>query len=290
MKAMTYCEVRADAGRRLAAAGVPDADIDAELLLEYSSGRDRAHVLTVLGEPVPEEVLARYEEAVKLRLLRIPLQQITGETEFMGIRFLVSDKVLCPRQDTETVAEEAIHVIRQKQKETAAGGRKVRVLDLCTGSGCLIVSVARFCPGTEAAASDISPEALEIAEKNAALAGVSVSFTESDLFEKISGSFDVIISNPPYIRSRDIPDLMEEVKDHEPHLALDGGPDGLLFYRKIASGAPHFLNDGGVLLFEIGMDEGEDVRKILGECGFADIQVRKDLAGNDRLVLGSRYV
>lgn len=288
--AMTYYEVRADAVRRLSDAEVPDAGIDAELLLEYASGMDRGHVLMNLKEAVPQDIRKRYEEAVKLRAQRIPLQQITGETEFMGIRFLVSDKVLTPRQDTETVAEEAIRIIREKQKEAGEGKQPVRVLDLCTGSGCLIVSAAKFCPGAEAFASDISPEALETARKNAALAGVSVIFAEGDLFENISGRFDVIMSNPPYIRSGDIPGLMEEVKDHEPHLALDGGPDGLLFYRKIAVQAPEFLRGGGVLLFEIGMDEGEDVRKILGKCGFSDVRVLKDLSGNDRLVLGSRYV
>lgn len=289
---ITFRQAKRDAAAELSRRGVPDADIDAGLLLEYASSMGRTQLLLLEEEEVPEAVLSRYREAVRLRSCRVPLQQITGEADFCGIRFEVSDQVLTPRQDTEILEEEAVKRIRVLQKKACAeetdgarrGQRPVRVLDLCTGSGCLIVAAARLCPGIEAVGTDISGPALDIARRNAENSGTDVTFLEGDLFEKVEGTFDVILSNPPYIRTGDIGDLMEEVRDHEPLLALDGGTDGLSFYRRIVRAAPQYLNSGGSLLFEIGFDEGQDVTEMLRQAGFREVRIIRDLNGLDRVV------
>jgi len=280
---MTYFEAVKWASRALQSAGVPDPGTDAHLLMEYASGKDRAHLLILGREKMPEREEAGYREAIRKRMSRIPLQQIAGKAYFMGLEFHVSGDVLIPRQDTEILAEAAIDIIGKFHED-----RKVSVLDLCTGSGCLAVSIAHYCGETEVTAADISPEALKIAKDNAEENRTSVRFIESDLFDRIPERYDLIVSNPPYIRSEEIPELMEEVKNHEPHLALDGGPDGLYFYRKVTDEAPAHLREGGSLLYEIGKDQGEDVRKILQECGFREIRVLKDFAGLDRVVCGRR--
>lgn len=280
---MTYFEAVKWASRALQSAGVPDPGTDAHLLMEYASGKDRAHLLILGREKMPEREEAGYREAIRKRMSRIPLQQIAGKAYFMGLEFHVSGDVLIPRQDTEILAEAAIDIIGKFHED-----RKVSVLDLCTGSGCLAVSIAHYCGETEVTAADISPEALKIAKDNAEENRTSVRFIESDLFDRIPERYDLIVSNPPYIRSEEIPELMEEVKNHEPHLALDGGPDGLHFYRKVTDEATAHLREGGFLLYEIGKDQGEDVRKILQECGFREIRVLKDFAGLDRVVCGRR--
>lgn len=280
---MTYFEARKWAAQKLEQRGVPDADLDAELLLEYASSGSRTDLLLKDTEPMPDDELSRYLQAVFLRKKRIPLQQITGKAYFMGMEFTVSDKVLTPRQDTEILAEEAIDRIRKRQKVSRGG---VRVLDLCTGSGCLIIAAAKFCPGIEAVGTDISGEALDIARINVQNSGTGVTLTESDLFDRVEGKFDVIMSNPPYIRSGEIGSLMEEVRDHEPRLALDGGADGLHYYREIARLAGTYLKDGGWLLFEIGADQGRDVTDILRAHGYSDLGLIRDLSGLDRVVCG----
>ncbi len=288
----TYRQARRKAADELSGRGVPDADIDARILLEYASSMDRTQLLLREEEEVPEAILSRYWEAVRLRSCRVPLQHITGEAVFCGIRVEVSDQVLTPRQDTEILEEEAVKRIRVLQRKACAGEacgawkdrRPVRVLDLCTGSGCLIIAAAKLCPGIEAVGADISGPALDIARRNAENSGTDVTFLESDLFEKVEGTFDVILSNPPYIRTGDIGGLMDEVRDHEPHMALDGGPDGLSFYRRIVSLAPRYLNPGGCLLFEIGFDEGQDVTRMLREAGFGNVRIIRDLNGLDRVI------
>ena len=288
----TFRQAKRDAAAELSRRGVPDADIDAGLLLEYASSMGRTQLLLMEEEEVPEAVLSRYREAVRLRSSRVPLQQITGAADFCGIRFEVSDQVLTPRQDTEILEEEAAKQILALQRKSCEEGgsgeqksrRTVRVLDLCTGSGCLIIAAAKLCPGIEAVGTDISGPALDIARRNAENSGTDVTFLESDLFEKVEGTFDVILSNPPYIRTGDIGGLMDEVRDHEPHMALDGGPDGLSFYRRIVSLAPRYLNPGGCLLFEIGFDEGQDVTRMLREAGFGNVRIIRDLNGLDRVI------
>ena len=201
---------------------------------------------------------------------------IVGETEFMGLKFKVNSSVLIPRQDTETLVEEALKVVRPG----------MRVLDLCTGSGCVIVSILHNVSDVEGYAVDISKQALNVAKENARLNDVPVLFEHSDLFDHVTGTFDVIVSNPPYICTDEIAKLMPEVRDFEPMEALDGKEDGLYFYRKIIGQCKQYLNPEGHLLFEIGYDQGQKVSALMREIGFHDVQVIKDLARKDRVVTG----
>lgn len=291
---MTYREALHRAGSALTAAGVPDADIDARLLLEFCCGSDLAFLLAHGGDEMPSTEFDAFWRLVEKRGKRIPLQQLTGEQEFCGISFRVSEHVLIPRQDTETLVEEAlkrVSIVSGASTVSDAGtDSHVRVLDLCTGSGCVLISILKLGEryGLSGVGSDVSDEALALAGENAKRAGVSdrAKIVKSDLFDNISGRYDIITSNPPYIRSAEIDGLMAEVRDHEPHLALDGGADGLEFYRRIAKDAPEFLDQGGWLLFETGADEGPDVCDILRESGFSSVETVKDLGGNDRVVLG----
>ena len=194
----------------------------------------------------------------------------------MGLDFAVTPAVLIPRQDTEILVEACL-------KRLKAGSR---VLDMCTGSGCILISLLYYgekCTGTGA---DISADALSVARKNAQRNSVTAEFTESNLFEKIHGSFDMIVSNPPYIATEEIEGLMPEVRDYEPRLALDGTADGLYFYRKIISGCREFLNPDGMVLFEIGCEQGAAVSKMLHYAGFSEVHVIQDLTHHDRVVFG----
>lgn len=279
---MTLAEAYRTACGILAKSGVPDAEWDAHLLLEHAAGVSRAQFFAAQDSTLPEDKAQRFLDLIRKRAQRIPLQQLTGEQEFCGIPILVTDKVLCPRQETELLAELAIEKIREVKAES------VSVLDLCTGSGCILVSLLAACPELTGTGSDLSADALEVAKKNAERAGVSkrCGFVRSDLFEKTEGPFDLIVTNPPYIRSGDIPGLMAEVRDHEPRMALDGGADGLDFYRRITEGAARHLKEGGWLLAEIGFDQGEAVRSMFVEHQYKETQIRKDLSGLDRVVLG----
>ncbi len=255
---------------------VPDAGIDAWYLLEWVSGVSRSHYLAWPEEELSPDQENRYLEALEKRAARIPLQQITGEQEFMGLSFYVNEHVLIPRQDTEILVEEAAKFLKSG----------MRFLDLCTGSGCILLSLLKLRPGAEGTGADLSREALKVAEKNRERLGTEASLIESDLFENIEGSFDMIASNPPYIRRKEIETLMDEVRLYEPYMALDGHEDGLYFYRKIAKEAPDYLSPGGGLFLEIGWDQGEAVSELLREQGFQDIKVIRDLAGLDRVVEG----
>ncbi len=312
----------------LAEHDVADASVDAWLLLEHVTGLSRAQYLACAMEPLEAvceslraaEIVQRYRELLERRGEHIPLQHLTGEQEFMGLSFLVNEHVLIPRQDTETLVEEAF-------ARLCPG---MRVLDLCTGSGCIAVSLAKLaleylarnvagdrragmivCGKDQAEgdpwmtkqdtgcqkivgvgqeicvdASDISPEALAVARENARRLGAQVRFIESDLFAGIEGKYDMIVSNPPYIRTAVIGELSEEVRLHEPSLALDGSEDGLHFYREITRQSPAYLSDGGWLLFEIGYDQAEAVSALMAKAGFAAIRVIRDLAGHDRVAVG----
>lgn len=256
---------------------VAEADLNAWYLLEYVSGVNRTQYFVCKREQMDEEALTRYRELLEKRGMHIPLQYLTGQQEFMGLSFQVNEHVLIPRQDTEVLAEEALKKIHDGD----------RVLDMCTGSGCILISLManRKIEGT---GIDISEEALKVAKKNAAHNQVSPVFVKSDLFEAAEGMFDCIVSNPPYIRSSVIKELMSEVRDHEPLLALDGCEDGLYFYRKITEQAGGFLKENGWLLFEIGCDQGKDVAELMKKAGYKKIEIKKDLAGLDRVVLGQR--
>lgn len=257
-------------------ANIADAKTDAWLLLSMVCKMERSFYYLHMEEEVPEEQLSEYEIALKKRAEHVPLQYIVGETEFMGLRFKVNSSVLIPRQDTETLVEEALKVVKPGMK----------VLDLCTGSGCIIISILHNVPGVEGYAIDISKQALNVAKENAKLNDVSVMFERSDVFDHVTGTYDVIVSNPPYIPTMEILKLMPEVQTFEPMEALDGKEDGLYFYRKIIDKAKDYLNPQGQLLFEIGYDQGEAVSALMKEAGFCDVQVVKDLAHHDRVVTG----
>lgn len=259
-------------------AGIPDAKLDAWYLLEYVTGISRA---SYFGDPkreVPKEQAESYREVILRRAGHIPLQHITGEQEFMGYSFLVNPDVLIPRQDTETLTEEAL-------KFTKPG---MKVLDLCTGSGCILISLMKKCHGLTGTGCDISEKALKTARENGRRLQVEASWIQSDLFEQISECFDLIVSNPPYIRTGVIEELQEEVRLHDPWIALDGKKDGLYFYRRIIAESTGYIRDNGALMFEIGHDQAEDVVRLMEEAGYTQIRVKKDLAGLDRVVTG-RY-
>ena len=231
-----------------------------------------------------EEKIHRYRQMIGRRAERIPLQQILGEQEFMGFPFQVNEHVLTPRQDTETLVE---LVLRERPDPSQS------VLDLCTGSGCIALSLARLGGYRRVWASDLSEEALKVAEQNAK--GLLEELEEnkaefrllkSDLFEGIPKEerFDILTSNPPYIPTEVIEGLEPEVRDHEPRMALDGDEDGLKFYRILAAEAGGFLNPGGAIYLEIGWDQGAKVEELLRQAGFQEIRTVKDLAGKDRVV------
>lgn len=262
--------------KRLTAAEVPDADLDAWYLLEWCTGVSRSHYLAYPDEIISHDQEEQYRASLVKRERRIPLQQITGEQEFMGLSFYVNEHVLIPRQDTEILVEETAKFLRDG----------MQFLDLCTGSGCILLSLLHLKPGVEGTGVDLSPEALKVAEKNRERLGAKAALIQSDLFDKIESAFDVIVSNPPYIKKAEIETLMDEVRLHEPYMALDGHEDGLYFYRKIAEEAPKYLRAGGGLFLEIGCDQGACVAELLRQQGFADVKVVKDLAGLDRVVEG----
>lgn len=278
----TYKNVYETGKERLAQAGVPQPDLDAWYLLEYVTGITRASYYAYPDKVMDEKLREKYEEAVSVREKRIPLQHITGEQDFMGLTFCVNADVLIPRQDTETLVEKALSMI---QKGELPCKEEIRILDLCTGSGCILLSIMYHCSkkicGT---GSDISEKALSVARKNAENLKIDADFVCGDLFENIEGTFDMILSNPPYIKSSEIDMLQDEVKLFDPRSALDGREDGLFFYREISKQAKKFLNPKGVLIFEIGYDQGESVSEILKSEGYQKIRVEKDLAGLDRVV------
>lgn len=275
---MTYREAINLGEKVLNMADVADAKIDAWLLLEMVCKIDRSFYYLHMEDEVAEEQLSEYEIALRKRAEHVPLQYIVGEAEFMGLKFKVNSNVLIPRQDTETLVEEALRVAKPG----------MRVLDLCTGSGCIIISLAKNVADISCTGSDISKQALLVAKENAKANEVEVEWERSDLFENISGTFDLIVSNPPYIPTGEIPGLMPEVRDFEPVDALDGKEDGLYFYRIITEKSPEYLTSDGYLYFEIGYDQGEAVSAMMRQCGYTQVEVIKDLAGNDRVVKGRK--
>ena len=278
---MTYREVWNWGEEILRHAGIPEADLDAWVLLEYVTGMTKTQYYVRDQEEMDSAKRKAYEEYIKRRGERIPLQHITGVQEFMGYPFAVDETVLIPRQDTEILVEEADRVARQSKAE--------RILDVCTGSGCVLLSLLKMDERRRGVGSDLSGDALKVAEMNREKLGISkerCTFFKSDLFEKIEGDYDLIVSNPPYIRTEEIEKLQEEVRLYDPYEALDGKEDGLYFYRRMISEAELYLRKGGSLLFEIGYDQAEEVSGLFKEAGFEQIRVKKDLAGLDRVVGG----
>lgn len=270
---------------KLEAAGKSSASFDARALLSFVMDIPFRNVPLKYQEVVTDEQRVRYDKLLDRRLSGEPLQYITGGQEFMGLTFHVDPRVLIPRLDTEILAEEALKYVNGPD-----GKNGLRVLDLCCGSGAIGLSIAKLADPEriiEVVLSDISEDALKAAGQNAEALGITdnVTFIKSDLFTEIDGRFDLIVSNPPYVRSDIIETLDTEVKDHEPMLALDGGADGLDVYRRIIEEAPDHLNYGGSLMMEIGFDQAEDIKQMLTEEGrYTDLKIRKDLAGLDRVV------
>ena len=273
---MTFREAISFGERQLNDVGIVDAKNDAWLLLAFVCKIDHTFYYVHMNEQMSIEQQAEYENVLSKRAEHVPLQYITGEQEFMGIPFRVNESVLIPRQDTETLVEEALKLVRPGMK----------VLDMCTGSGCILISILKNVVDVEGFGYDISKQALNVAKENAKLNNVTATFEPSDLFEKVTDTFDVIVSNPPYIPTAVIGTLMPEVAVYEPMQALDGKEDGLYFYRKIIASASEYLKENGKLLFEIGHDQGESVSNLMREAGYKDVRVVKDLAGNDRVVIG----
>lgn len=275
---------------RLQETGIAEAQLDAWYLLEHVTGISRAMYYIMPEKALTEEQQQQYEVYIEKRAARVPLQHLTGTQAFMGLEFQVNEHVLIPRQDTEILVEEALKLLKEKiqgAEDLIKSTGALRVLDLCTGSGCILLSILYYTGGRiSGTGSDISHEALKVARKNAAALQIEADWLEGDLFEKAQGRFQMIVSNPPYIPTAVIGTLQEEVREHDPILALDGKADGLYFYRRIAAEAGAYLEKGGVLLLEIGAEQGEDVSGLLRENGYQKIRVKKDLAGLDRVVIG----
>lgn len=293
----TYRECLKYGEEVLLKAGIEEASNDAWLLFSEAFQMNRARYYMDMNRRVDmdhdclRERWIRYRKWLVMRSERIPLQHITGHAAFMGYEFFVNEHVLTPRADTEVLVEETFEAVKKLSKQTFP----VRILDMCTGSGCIAVSLA--CMAREAGipceimAADLSEEALAVAARNNQdLCGGSVKLVRSNLFESLPDTpeFDIIVSNPPYIKSEEIGSLMPEVRDHEPRMALDGMEDGLYFYRKLAEEGRVFLNPGGKMLLEIGYDQGISVPEILRNSGYSGCQVIKDLAGLDRVVSAVR--
>lgn len=277
---MKYKEAYEYGVRELTEAEIEEAALDARLLLEHVCHTNRNDLLVHGDKEVTETERLTYYDAIARRKQHVPLQHITGEQEFMGLVFEVNEHVLIPRQDTETLVEEAMRYLHDGMD----------ILDMCTGSGCILLSLLRYSNACRGVGADISEKALETAGKNALRIKegkeIEYCFIKSDLFDEVEGKFDLIVSNPPYIPSAVIPTLMKEVKEHEPIGALDGKDDGLFFYREIAVKADEYLKRGGYLFFEIGCEQAEAVTRIMEQNGYKDIVVVKDLAGLDRVVYG----
>ncbi|WP_031556155.1 peptide chain release factor N(5)-glutamine methyltransferase [Lachnospira multipara] len=285
---MTIKEKLLEATSILEKQGIDNASYDAKELLMHVLNISNTDLLLNSNKIIEDFAATQYDECIKRRANHEPLQHITGIAYFYGREFLVNEHVLIPRYDTENLCYKLLDLIEEND----------RILDMCTGSGCIIETLFLESKCSKKAgdtvAVDISKEALEVAKNNAARLGIdAIEFINSDLFEELNDDFvkffDVIVSNPPYIRTSVIEELDKEVKLHDPFIALDGKEDGLLFYRKITRDCRPFLKEGGYLAYEIGHDQAADVSKIMKDNGFSDIKVYKDLSGFDRVVIG-KYI
>ncbi len=283
---MTLCEALKNGVLKLKNAGIEEYENDAWLLLSFAAGVSRAYYYAHSENVLPEEQCLAYLQYIDRRASRVPLQHITHQAYFMGYEFYVDESVLIPRQDTEVLVEECLKAMK--------GVPSPRILDMCTGSGCILTSLLLERTDAAGTGADISKDALKTAERNAETLGTRErsDFILSDLFsapyfDEIyrhkERKYDILVSNPPYIRTEVIGTLSREVKDHDPGIALDGGTDGLYFYREITNAAAGYLKPGGKLLYEIGYDQAEDVREILSLGGFKNIHIVKDLSGLDRV-------
>lgn len=290
---MKYQDVWQWGTEQLRKQNIGEDKLDARLLLEYVCGTDRNTLLVHGDREVSESEQERYQLLIEKRAQHVPLQHLTGEQEFMGLTFKVNKHVLVPRQDTEILVEEVMKNLHDG----------MRILDMCTGSGCILLSLLQYSNDCQGVGVDLSAEALKVAEENyarlkAEKPEMDATFIQSNLFAamdvalqdqqsgKLGEKFDIIVSNPPYIRTDVIDTLMPEVREHEPLTALDGTADGLHFYREITKEAKNYLNRGGMLYYEIGYDQAAEVTAIMQAEGFQEIEVVKDFTGLDRVVYG----
>jgi release factor glutamine methyltransferase len=282
---MTIAETIAAAAERLAAQGIENSRLDAEVLLGPVLGRDRAWLVAHYPDSLDDGSSRSYEGAIRRRAAREPLQYITGKQEFWGLPFAVTPSVLIPRPETELIVEETLRRASDKAAPL--------IVDLCTGSGCIAVSLAKELPGARVFATDRSSAALEVARENARQNGVGgrIRFLHGDLFDAIgeldiSGQIDVIASNPPYVRDGERRGLQPEVRDFEPELALFAGPEGTEIEERIISGAARYLRTGGSLIMEMGIGQADALSKIIAENGnYHAPEVLKDLAGIERVIV-----
>lgn len=277
---MTYQEANQKGKTILEEHNIEDGAVDAWLLMEFVTGMSRTRFFVDGMFQMKSEEEERYFQLIEKRAKRIPLQHLTGVQEFMGLEFMVNEHVLIPRQDTELLVLEAEKQLRK------TGDGSLKVLDMCTGSGCIAISLKTRNPQIQCMAADISEKALEMAKKNAEKLQTEIQFLHTDMFANITGTFDLIVSNPPYILTKVIESLEEEVRLYDPLSALDGKEDGLYFYRILVKESPRFLKDGGWLYMEIGHDQSTSVEALLIGAGFEEIRTEKDLAGLDRVVCG----
>ena len=264
-----------DGTKMLTQAGIDEAELDARYILEYITGLNSAQYFIHSEDIIEKNKAEEFFRLIERRSKRIPLSYVIGTRDFFGLTFKVDENVLIPEQETELLVEEVIKYSEGKS-----------VLDMCTGSGCIAISIALFGKPSKVAASDISEKALEVARENAkSLKAGEISFIQGDMFENVTDKFDIIVSNPPYIETGETDELMPEVRDYIPRLALDGDIDGLKFYRIISKEAVKKLNKNGRIFYEIGYNQSRAVASILFENGFTDITVIKDYSGLDRIVM-----
>ena len=261
---------------------IDDSAIISKMLAEYILGLDRNKIIISEDKEVEENEKERYYLGLIEIVQGMPIQYITNKQEFMGLNFYVDENVLIPQPDTEILVEEVINICKERKEN-------IKILDICTGSGAIGISVAKYIENVKVILSDISTNALKVAKKNTKVNKVEdkIEIIESDMFENISNKFDIIVSNPPYIETEVIKTLDKEVQN-EPHLALDGGEDGLDFYRILVKNAKEFLKPNGYLCMEIGYNQKEAVENLLEENNYKNIYSKKDLSGNDRIVVANK--
>lgn len=274
----SYKELLNNGRKELREKQIDNGDYDAWLLMEYVCGITRTWYFIHEDEKVSDSQAAVYMEMIEKRKNHVPLQQLTHEAYFYGMKFYVNENVLIPRQDTEVLVEEVLKEAGTKEK--------LQILDMCTGSGCVLLSLLANLKYASGTGVDLSEKALEVAKRNGQELEIEASWINSNLFDRVRGSYDIIVSNPPYIETAVIEELMEEVRIHEPRMALDGCADGLFFYRRITEEAGAYLKPRGLLAFEIGYNQGEAVSRLMEENHYREIRVIKDLSGLDRAVLG----
>lgn len=269
---MTY-KTLIDEGKRIIDS--PDGATEAMLLLEYVLHTDRNELLIHPEKEVKNEDADTFMKLANRRASGEPVQYIIGSAPFYGLEFIVNPSVLIPRFDTEVLVEEVLKAVKEDDK----------ILDLCTGSGCIAVSIKKYKPSAQVYASDISMDAIKIAKGNAEANDTDITFIHSDLLDNVGDGYDIIVSNPPYIKTAVIEGLDDIVKKHEPYIALNGGTDGLDYYWRIVADSRTHLKQGGRLMMEIGYDQGEELKELLKEAGYSNIEIKKDLSGNDRVAM-----